>query len=262
MYSVTKILVVLSAALSVAAIPSHFVRDPHSHHNLAARVAAPEHVGEPIALVQRAVVPPRRRRRSGTNGRCGVPDSVSVPASTPSSSVPASTPDVPASTPDAPASTPDVPAYSPAVPTTTPPALVATPVTKHTSSTPAPTSSSSSSGSSGTLAGLLSQVFSGDGTFYATGLGACGITNNDNDMIAAASQAFFDSFPGAGVNPNLNPLCGRKVSVTFGGVTIVVSITDRCTGCAFGALDFSPAAFNKLADPSVGRIHNIQWHFV
>ena len=48
------------------------------------------------------------------------------------------------------------------------------------------------------------------GTFYATGLGACGITNNDGDYIAAASHILYDSFPGyAGGNPNNNPICGR-----------------------------------------------------
>jgi len=33
------------------------------------------------------------------------------------------------------------------------------------------------------------------GTFYSTGLGACGITNNDGQDIAAVSHLFFDSFP-------------------------------------------------------------------
>ena len=51
------------------------------------------------------------------------------------------------------------------------------------------------------------------GTFYATGLGACGITNNDGDHIAAASHVLFDSFPGyKGGNPNANPICGRKAT--------------------------------------------------
>ena len=33
------------------------------------------------------------------------------------------------------------------------------------------------------------------GTFYATGLGACGITNNDGQDIAAVSHQFFDTYP-------------------------------------------------------------------
>jgi len=41
-----------------------------------------------------------------------------------------------------------------------------------------------------------------------------------------------------------------------------VQLTDRCGGCAYGDLDFSPNAFNKLADPSVGRISGISWEII
>lgn len=43
---------------------------------------------------------------------------------------------------------------------------------------------------------------------------------------------------------------------------MTVTLTDRCTGCAYGALDFSPSAFNTIADPATGRIHDISWHFI
>jgi len=33
------------------------------------------------------------------------------------------------------------------------------------------------------------------GTFYATGLGACGIFNNDGQDIAAVSHLFYDTYP-------------------------------------------------------------------
>lgn len=32
-------------------------------------------------------------------------------------------------------------------------------------------------------------------TFYKPGLGACGKTNHDNDLIVAASHSVFDTFP-------------------------------------------------------------------
>ena len=41
--------------------------------------------------------------------------------------------------------------------------------------------------------------------------------------------------------------------------TITVTLTDRCGGCAYGDLDFSPHAFNQLADPAVGRIYDLSW---
>jgi hypothetical protein len=66
------------------------------------------------------------------------------------------------------------------------------------------------------------------------------------------------------------------------GKSVVVTITDRCAGCFIAQslgelnnyrnvirlstissfLDFSPAAFNMIADPAVGRIHDIEWEFV
>ncbi|KZV77470.1 hypothetical protein PENSPDRAFT_567867 [Peniophora sp. CONT] len=105
----------------------------------------------------------------------------------------------------------------------------------------------------------LSGTNSGDGTFYATGLGACGITNNDSQYIVAVSQDLFDSYPGAGANPNANPVCNKKIKASYGGKSVTVTVTDRCTGCSLTSLDFSPAAFDKLASESVGRIHNVEW---
>ncbi|CAK5264149.1 unnamed protein product [Mycena citricolor] len=128
------------------------------------------------------------------------------------------------------------------------------------------------------------QGFSGDGTFFETGLGACGISNTDADFIAAVGAGTFDSFPfvfsltdgkpgtkspsqsplsGATANPNTNPICGRQIVANFEGKSVTVAITDRCAGCAGAAdLDFSPAAFAQLADPSVGRLTGVTWDFV
>jgi hypothetical protein len=100
----------------------------------------------------------------------------------------------------------------------------------------------------------------GQGTFYATGLGACGITNKDTDYIAAVSHLLFDNFPGYnGVNPNNNPMCGRTVTATYQGKSVTVALTDRCTACAITDLDFSPSAFNQIANPAVGRISGMTW---
>ncbi len=45
---------------------------------------------------------------------------------------------------------------------------------------------------------------------------------------------------------------GNKVSFT---------ITDRCEACDEFSLDFSPTAFDVLADPSIGRLHDMEWTF-
>ncbi|KIL70753.1 hypothetical protein M378DRAFT_66832 [Amanita muscaria Koide BX008] len=123
-------------------------------------------------------------------------------------------------------------------------------------------SGSGSSGNSG-LPSFLVGTQTGQGTFYSTGLGACGITNQDTDYIAAVSHLLFDAFPDYnGVNPNSNPICNRKVQVHYQGKSVTVAITDRCEGCALTDLDFSPSAFDQLADPSVGRLSGMTWVWI
>ncbi|GJJ08850.1 hypothetical protein Clacol_003070 [Clathrus columnatus] len=128
-------------------------------------------------------------------------------------------------------------------------------------SSPPPAPSPSPTSSSG-LGGLFSgEETGGQFTFYNTGLGACGITNNDNDLIAAASQHLFDIYPGATANPNNNPICGKKVKLTYQGNSVAVTITDRCVACAQKDLDLSPAAFLKLAPFALGRLSGGTWEW-
>jgi hypothetical protein len=248
MFSLSKMMVLFSVALSVAAIPNHIARNSHGHHGIAARVAAPEPAAQPVEVVENPVVRPQNRRRMkrASNGRCPPVSSSTLP--------PSSTPEVSSNILPKSSSTPKPHLQSSGTPKPKP---------TSTSTNPPKNTGSPGSGSSA-LNKLLSQTFTGgDGTFYATGLGACGIVNKDTDFIAAASEDFFDTFPGYnGVNPNTNGLCGRKVSVQYQGKTVTVSITDRCTACAYSALDFSPAAFDALADPTIGRIHDLTWHFI
>jgi len=119
----------------------------------------------------------------------------------------------------------------------------------------APSSNNGGSATGGT--------FTGDGTFYATGLGACGITNVDTDFICAVSHSLFDGFEGyTGGNPNSNPVCGRKITATYQGKSVTVTVTDRCVGCALHDLDFSPSAFDNLAAESIGRLKGVTWSWV
>jgi len=103
--------------------------------------------------------------------------------------------------------------------------------------------------------------FTGDGTFFATGLGACGITNYPTDSIVAISQIRFDA-ASTGPNPNDNPLCGAKVSISFEGNSHTATIVDRCTGCEKDSLDMTTNLFQVFADLGVGRIHGIEWNFI
>ncbi|KAG8968566.1 hypothetical protein FRC03_006966 [Tulasnella sp. 419] len=126
-----------------------------------------------------------------------------------------------------------------------------------TSAKPKETSGGDSGGSGGGKG-----KFTGEATFYDTGLTACGITNKDSDFIAAVAASRFDSFPGAGANPNNNPICKKKVRAFYEGKSVDVIITDRCVGCAFDDLDFSRAAFAKLASFDKGRLEGMTWDFI
>ncbi|KAF9521085.1 hypothetical protein BS47DRAFT_1286414, partial [Hydnum rufescens UP504] len=94
------------------------------------------------------------------------------------------------------------------------------------------------------------------------GLGACGKTHRDGDFIAAIDKSLFDTYPGAGPNPNKNPVCGKKVTATHKGKSVTVTVVDRCgAGCKKYDLDLSPAAFRKLAPHDAGRIPiTWTWH--
>lgn len=54
----------------------------------------------------------------------------------------------------------------------------------------------------------------GQGTYYETGLGACGITNTDSDFIVAVSYLLFDAYPGSNDNSNDDPVCGKKITAS------------------------------------------------
>ena len=108
-------------------------------------------------------------------------------------------------------------------------------------------------------------VYTGDGTYYSpsVGFGSCGHLNKDTDHVAAlatGSMTFYNPS-----NPNNNPICGHKVKVWETGKpskTVTVTIEDTCPGChGKYDLDLSPAAFNLLDNPQVGRI-KISWEFV
>ncbi|KAI0313053.1 RlpA-like double-psi beta-barrel-protein domain-containing protein-containing protein, partial [Amylostereum chailletii] len=91
-------------------------------------------------------------------------------------------------------------------------------------------------------------------TFFAPGLGNCGWTNSENDLIVAMSKEFYDANDGAN--------CGQKLSITWGGVTETATMVDSCPGCSYGDLDMSPALFRKFAEESVGVLDSLTWNFI
>lgn len=122
--------------------------------------------------------------------------------------------------------------------------------------------SGSPSGSNG-LSGLAAsgKSYTGDLTWYDTGLGACGITSGPSDHIVAISEDLFDAYGTA--NPNENPLCGKSVSITGAdGSQYDAKIVDRCTGCALSDLDLSHDFFNIVTNNGDGRVGGMKWSFM
>lgn len=133
------------------------------------------------------------------------------------------------------------------------PLPVSTSPTSSSSSSTSSTSSTSSSQATGSLQ-------SGEGTYYSTGLGSCGITSSDTDYIIAVSHEMYDQYTPNG-NPNKNTLCGKKVRAFYGDNSVDVTVVDRCEACSYNDLDFSPSAFSQLASQSLGRI-DITWEWL
>ena len=101
----------------------------------------------------------------------------------------------------------------------------------------------------------------GDGTYYQPGLGSCGKKNSESDMIVAISHSMYDKKKDSN-NPNTSPYCGRKIKASYKDKSVEVTVVDRCTGCQFSDLDFSPAAFKKLASMGEGRLKTVKWSFM
>lgn len=282
----SKSLLILLAALSLANVAlgsPHLINRRH-HHALAARgQSAPRNVS---GAIQKRALRKRCRTRE--------PPSSTVAAS--SSPVNVAPPPPPTTTADA-TSTSSTQQQEPTrtteqqqqqeptrtseqqqqqQPTRTPEQQQPPPPPTTTSEQSAPTQDSGNNnngnnnnnnngGGGGIISGLASYAIgtlTGQGTFYNTGLVACGTTHSDSEAIVAVAADFFDGWPGSNGNPNLNPICGRKIRANFEGKSVDLTIVDRCVGCAMYDIDMTPSAFSQIADQARGRISGVTWSFI
>lgn len=104
------------------------------------------------------------------------------------------------------------------------------------------TSGSSSSSSFGSLAGIVSQVFSGGiATFFTQNgvAGACGQVHSDEDMVAALETSQYAN----------GKHCGKYIQVVNKNTKITkkVLVADECPTCdSSNSVDFSKGAFKAL----------------
>lgn len=84
---------------------------------------------------------------------------------------------------------------------------------------------------------------SGQATYYTPGLGSCGQTNSEDDMVVALSSADMSK-----------SMCGTSITVKSKTGSVTVKVVDTCPGCKSGSVDLSPAAFKKIGSLSAGVI--------
>ncbi|CAE6523761.1 unnamed protein product [Rhizoctonia solani] len=278
---VLAVLAVLAASVSGMSIGHTSNQPAHRRHAVDVQASVIQARGARRAVlmedmpdvVKRDNTVPRRRKRGLNQRRCS-PKTTSALAET--TSVVSTSSVAPSTTPEPESTTSK--AKAEAVPTTSSKAEHTTSSkaepttsskakytkTSQTSQTPTKTSTSAkptaTSDDSGSSSG---DTYTGQATYYGTGLGSCGITSTDTDYIVAVSHLLYDGFDGyTGGNPNSNPVCGKKIKANYQGKSVTVTVVDRCTGCALRDLDFSPAAFSQLADQSLGRLDGMTWAFM
>ncbi|PWN29701.1 hypothetical protein BDZ90DRAFT_217216, partial [Jaminaea rosea] len=99
----------------------------------------------------------------------------------------------------------------------------------------------------------------GKATFWGPGMGACGWTRKETDLVAALPIGLWNKLGGTITNGNI--VCGHKLKVSNGKVAVTVEITDQCGSCEDVHLDLSPAAFDQLGPKEKG-ILDISWGWI
>ncbi|KAF8901864.1 hypothetical protein CPB84DRAFT_908295 [Gymnopilus junonius] len=99
----------------------------------------------------------------------------------------------------------------------------------------------------------------GDLFNFIPSLGACGFTNTSQQIVASVPSAVFSSYPGAGTNPNKNPICHHSVQIESGQTTLTAPIVDFYTAATDSNVGLSAAGFVKFADLDDGVVRNVSW---
>ncbi len=134
----------------------------------------------------------------------------------------------------------------------------AVPTTTTSAAAPATTTTTGSGSGSSSGSGSGSPSYSGSLTYFALGMGSCGIDDGGMDNkanIVAVSAALM------GAQSNGNPMCGKTITIKANGKTAQALVHDKCPSCALGDVDASEQLFLQLfGSLDVGR-GSIEWWF-
>jgi hypothetical protein len=161
----------------------------------------------------------------------------------------------PPTTSVAPPATSEAPPVVPPVVESPPP--VVEPPSSSSPPAPAPTPTQEPDGGSGG-SGSGGPSYSGDITYYAVGLGACGFDDSGKDrtdnIVAVSSQLM-------GAQSNGNPFCNKSITIKANGKTIQAVVRDKCPSCAVGDIDGTEKMFLELFGSLDAGRQPIEWWF-
>jgi len=92
---------------------------------------------------------------------------------------------------------------------------------------------------------------SGQFTYFAVGMGACGKQNTDDDFIVALNTP---SWAGGSH-------CFETVTITINGKTARAQVVDRCVSCGPEDLDFSPGLFHYFGGTEAQGVMHGTWYY-
>ncbi|KAK4038436.1 RlpA-like double-psi beta-barrel-protein domain-containing protein-containing protein [Parachaetomium inaequale] len=141
------------------------------------------------------------------------------------------------------------PVVQPPPPPPPPPAPAPSPSTTSVAAPPVDTPPPSSGGS---------PTYSGDITYFALGMGSCGIDDSlldrTHNVVAVSAQLM-------GAQSNGNPMCGKTITIQANGKTITAVVHDKCPSCAPGDIDGSEKMFVDLFGALTDGRRKIEWWF-
>ncbi|KAF9451491.1 hypothetical protein P691DRAFT_699142 [Macrolepiota fuliginosa MF-IS2] len=116
-----------------------------------------------------------------------------------------------------------------------------------TNNATAAATSSSSATDPGTAGAM-----SGKATWFNVGLGSCGQTNTDSELVVALATSTMSG----------GQSCGKNIQITDAstGKASTAKVVDTCPSCAAGDLDMSPTLFREFQSLDVG-VFQVNWSF-
>ncbi|KAF9792448.1 RlpA-like double-psi beta-barrel-protein domain-containing protein-containing protein [Thelephora terrestris] len=97
----------------------------------------------------------------------------------------------------------------------------------------------------------LQKRVSGQFTYFAVGMGACGKQNVESDMVVALNTPLWDG----------GSHCFETVTIVINGITLQAQIVDRCENCGSGDLDFSVGLFHAFGGTDAQGVMSGTWSF-